>query len=134
MSSKKPTVSVIVRTFNEERWIAHLLNAIFSQEFDYFEIIIVDNNSTDFTVDIAKRFPIEKIIMIDKFLPGKALNDGIRQSLGEFIVCVSAHCIPKDKYWLKNLHKNFNGNKQYAGVYGRQLPYLIQVTLTKETY
>ena len=111
MSSKKPIVSVIVRAFNEERWIAHSLHALLSQEFDNFEIIIVDNNSTDFTVDIAKRFPIKKIVMIDKFLPGKALNDGIRESSGEFIVCVSAHCIPKDKYWLKNLHKHFDGNK-----------------------
>ena len=122
MNSIKPIISVIVRTFNEERWIDHSLNAIFSQEFDTFEIIIVDNNSTDYTLEIAKRYPIEKIVMIDKFLPGKALNDGIRESSGEFIVCISAHCVPKDKYWLKNLHKNFNGNKQYAGVYGRQLP------------
>ena len=122
MSSMKPIISVIVRTFNEERWIAHSLNAIFTQEFDNFEVIIVDNNSTDFTLDIAKRFPIKEIVTIDKFLPGKALNDGIRSSSGEFIVCISAHCIPKDKYWLKNLHKHFEGNNKYAGVYGRQLP------------
>jgi rhamnosyltransferase len=122
MTLMKPIVSVIVRTFNEERWIAHSLNAIFTQEFDNLEVIIVDNNSTDFTLDIAKRFPIKKVVTIDKFLPGKALNDGIRQSSGEFIVCISAHCVPKDKYWLKNLHKHFEGNNKYAGVYGRQLP------------
>ena len=86
MSIKKPIVSVILRTFNEERWIAHSLNAIFTQEFDNFEIIIVDNNSSDHTLEIVKRFPIKNIVMIDKFLPGKALNDSIRESSGGFIV------------------------------------------------
>ena len=47
MNSKTLKVSIIVRTYNEERWIAHCLGAIFSQEFDSFEVILVDNNSTD---------------------------------------------------------------------------------------
>ena len=41
LSSKK--VSIIVRTHNEERWIAHCLGAIFNQDFDGFEVILVDN-------------------------------------------------------------------------------------------
>jgi rhamnosyltransferase len=122
MNSKFLKVSIIVRTYNEERWIAHCLGAIFKQDFDNFEVILVDNNSTDHTVEVAKRYPISTIVKIDKFLPGKALNDGIRASTGNYIVCISAHCIPKDKYWLQNLYNNFNGNEKLAGVYGRQLP------------
>ena len=71
-------VSIIVRTYNEERWIAHCLGAIFNQDFDNFEVILVDNNSTDHTVEVAKRYPISTIVNIDKFLPGKALNDGVK--------------------------------------------------------
>ncbi len=122
MSLNNPEVSIIVRTFNEERWIAHCLGAIFNQDFDNFEVILVDNNSTDHTVEVAKRYPVSTIVKIDKFLPGKALNDGIRASKGNYIVCISAHCIPKDKYWLQNLYNNFDGNEKLAGVYGRQLP------------
>jgi rhamnosyltransferase len=122
MNSKAPEVSIIVRTYNEERWIAHCLGSIFSQDFDSFEVILVDNNSTDHTVKISKQYPISTIVKIDKFFPGRALNDGIRASTGNYIVCISAHCIPKDNQWLKNLYDNFKDSKKIAGVYGRQLP------------
>jgi rhamnosyltransferase len=122
MNLTQPKVSIIVRTFNEEKWISHCLKGIFSQDFDNFEVILVDNNSTDHTVEVAKRYPISAIINIENFFPGKALNDGIRASKGNYIVCISAHCIPKEKYWLKNLYNNFNENEKLAGVYGRQLP------------
>jgi glycosyltransferase involved in cell wall biosynthesis len=122
MNLKTPEVSIIVRTCNEERWIGHCLGAIFSQDFDNFEVILVDNNSVDNTVEVAKRYPVTAIVKIDKFFPGKALNLGVRASTGNYIVCISAHCIPKDKQWLQNLYGNFDGNKKIAGVYGRQLP------------
>ena len=115
-------ISIIVRTHNEERWITHCLEAIFSQDFNNFEVIIVDNNSTDHTVEIVRRYPVKSIINIDKFIPGKAINDGIRVSTGDYIVCISAHCIPKDDQWLNNLYSNFEDNQKIAGVYGRQLP------------
>lgn len=117
-----PEISIIVRTKNEERWIAHCLAMLYQQDFPDFEVILVDNASTDHTVQVAKRFPLAAVINIDKFLPGKALNDGIRASSGKFIVCLSAHCIPKNKDWLSCLRRNFDNDEKLAGVYGRQLP------------
>ena len=117
-----PEVSIIIRTFNEEQWISHCLGMIFDQDFVDFEVIIVDNNSTDHTIKVVKRYPISTIINIEKFIPGKALNDGIRASSGKYIVCLSAHCVPKNKQWLSNLYRNFNDKSELAGVYGRQLP------------
>ena len=101
-------ISIIIRTKNEERWIGHCLKSVFSQEIDNFEVIIVDNNSSDNTLAIAKRYPVKTVVNIDKFAPGKAINDGIRASSGKFIVCLSAHCIPKRTDWLLNLLKNLN--------------------------
>lgn len=117
-----PKVSIIIRTKNEEDWINHCLEMIYKQDFRDFEVILVDNLSTDNTVQIAKRYPLKKIINIQDFLPGLALNMGIRESEGEYIVCLSAHCIPKNNNWLKKLLANFKNNKTLAGVYGRQLP------------
>jgi rhamnosyltransferase len=116
-----PEISVIVRTKNEERWITHCLGMIFRQDFTDFEVILVDNNSTDHTVQAARRFPIAHVVNITEYKPGFALNEGIRASSGRYIVCLSAHCIPKDEDWLSRLLQNFDDDK-IAGVYGRQLP------------
>lgn len=115
-------VSIIIRTKNEEAWISKCLSMVFKQRYKNFEVIIVDNQSSDHTIKIANRFKIKKIINIKQFKPGKAINLGIKKSNGFYIVCLSAHCIPKDIYWLENLVKNFKNYKNLAGVYGRQLP------------
>lgn len=114
-------VSVIVRTKNEERWITQCLSAIFNQCYRDFEIIIVDNESNDNTLKKASQFNIKKVITCKDYLPGKALNLGIREAKGEYIVCLSGHCIPVNDKWLDNLLKNFN-EPDIAGVYGRQEP------------
>lgn len=113
-------VSIIIRAKNEERWITSCLNAILNQSFKDIEVILVDNQSTDMTVAKAKRFGV-KVLHIEDYLPGKALNLGIKTSKGEFIASLSGHCIPKDQHWLSNLLRNFD-DERVAGVYGRQEP------------
>ena len=54
-------VSIIVRTKNEERWITSCLTAVFKQHNKDFEVIIVDNESTDKTIEKALQFDIAKI-------------------------------------------------------------------------
>ena len=118
-----PLVSIIIRTKNEERWIEHCLSAIAEQTLKDFEIILVDNNSDDWSVKIAKKYT-KKIVTVTDFFPGKAINEGIRASSGQYIVIVSGHCIPKNNQWLKKLIDPFLKDKTQllAGVYGRQEP------------
>ena len=115
-------ISIIVRTKNEERWIGHCLAMLEKQDYKDFEVIIVDNESNDHTLEVAKRYNIAKFVSISKFLPGNAINEGIKVSRGKYIVCLSAHCIPKETDWLSTLRKNFDTDENIAGVYGRQLP------------
>jgi rhamnosyltransferase len=117
---KNPLVSIIIRTKNEERWLTPCLSSIFSQKYKNIEVIVVDNYSTDKTVEVAKSFKT-KIVKIKKFFPGKAINNGIKLTKGSIIVCLSAHCIPLDLNWLSNLIKNLR-YKKVAAVYGRQVP------------
>lgn len=114
-------ISIIIRTKNEERWIVSCLRSVFSQNYKDFEIILVDNESTDNTVEKALQFDIAKVVTCRNYIPGLALNMGIRESRGEYIVCLSGHCIPVNDKWLLNLLRNFDG-KDVAGVYGRQQP------------
>ncbi len=116
------TASIVIRTFNEERWIRHCLEKVFLQEMRDFDVIIVDNNSSDKTLDIVKRYPIKEIVSIDKYLPGKALNIGVNINKAEYYVFLSSHCIPVDKFWLSELIYDLQKDKLVAGCYGRQLP------------
>jgi len=121
INNKLPKASIIIRSKNEEDWIDHCLNAVFSQSYANFEVIIVDNESEDKTLEIIKNYPIKKIVKIKKYLPGNAINEGVNHSSGEIIVMISSHCIPKNNQWLANLIDNFT-SEDIAGVYGRQLP------------
>ena len=99
------SVSIIIRSHNEEKWIGACLESVFGQVFQDIEVILVDNESTDQTVAKAKRFPV-RVISISDFLPGKAINRGIKASQGKYIVCLSAHCIPVNDQWLSRLLDN----------------------------
>tara|TARA_B100000795_G_scaffold178503_1_gene134976 strand:+ start:12176 stop:13543 length:1368 start_codon:yes stop_codon:yes gene_type:complete len=128
MASKK-LVSIIIRTKNEEKWISSCLKSVFQQTHQNIEVIIVDNQSTDRTIKKSKEFPV-KIITIDEFIPGKAINDGIRASRGDYIVCLSGHCVPVENFWLENLIQDLEISN-VAGVYGRQEPLSFTSNLDK---
>jgi rhamnosyltransferase len=116
-------ISVIIRTFNEEEWLHHCLEAIKLQDSyskDRIDIIIVDSGSSDNTLEIAQSQEAE-IIHISDYKPGKALNIGIENAIGEIIVIISAHCIPKNNNWLSSIIKPLDQD-DIVGVYGRQLP------------
>lgn len=115
-----PLVSIIVRTKNEERWITACLRAVYNQTYRNIEVVVVDNGSTDHTLKRAAEFPV-KVIHIADFTPGKAINDGIRASTGQFIVCLSGHCVPVHDTWLESLIRDLT-DSQVGGVYGRQEP------------
>jgi len=121
MTDKPLSASIIIRAHNEERWIASCLRSVFSQDFTDFEVILVDNGSSDPTVRRAKEFPIKEVVEVVDYRPGKALNLGIQASAGRYLVFLSAHCIPVNRQWLGNLIAGFF-DQTIAGVYGRQQP------------
>ena len=112
--------SIIIRTKNEDKWLEDCINSIKQQDYKHWEIIVVDNYSTDKTLSICDKYNI-KVVKIKSFKPGKAINLGIKASVGNYIVILSAHCIPQTKNWLSNFIRKIK-LKKIAGVYGRQLP------------
>jgi len=116
-----PRISIIIRTKDEERWITQCLQGVFSQRYQPFEVILVDNESRDRTIEKAKQFPIRRVIPCTEYRPGKALNLGIRQARGSHLAFLSGHCIPVNEHWLERLLGGFDA-PEIAGVYGRQEP------------
>lgn len=116
----KPKVSIIIRCYNEDQHIGRLLSGIMQQTFQDFEVILVDSGSTDATLAIAERYPVNVVsITPEEFSFGRSLNLGCEAAQGEYLVIVSAHVYPFHKDWLEQLLKPFN-MPQVAIVYGKQ--------------
>lgn len=85
-------VSVIIPTYNAEKFIAKTVRSVLSQTYQDFEILIIDDASPDRSVDVCRRFNdcrIRIISQANRGLPG-ARNTGIRQAQGEFIAFLDA--------------------------------------------
>ena len=66
----KKKVSIILRTKNEERWIKSCLDSISKQKYKNFEVIVVDNESDDKTLERVKKYKVvKKIVKIKNYLP-----------------------------------------------------------------
>jgi rhamnosyltransferase len=114
-------VSVIIRSYNEEKYLSQCLEAIEGQQTKHsVEIILVDSGSTDDTLNIAAKFEISIIhIEKDNFTFGRSLNYGCAIAKGELLIFISAHCIPIGDQWINELIKPFN-NELVAMTYGKQ--------------
>jgi rhamnosyltransferase len=115
-------VSIIVRTKNESRWLPRCLAMINLQTIKSYEVILVDNESLDNTVEIARNFGVSKVVTIKDYTPGKALNLGAKLASGTYLVFISAHCVPCNEKWLESLIDGFAIHPAVCGVYGRQVP------------
>ncbi|MEM7821634.1 MAG: glycosyltransferase [Candidatus Aenigmatarchaeota archaeon] len=93
-TKKFPFVSFIVAAHNEERIIKKMLENLKKVDYPNYEIIVVNDGSTDRTSEIAKKC---KVKVIDKKKTGKAdsLNSGLKYARGEIVACVDADSFPK---------------------------------------
>ena len=118
--SEVPKISIIVRAFNEARYIGALLEGIEQQTYDNIEVILVDSGSTDGTVHIAASH-VDQIVHVapESFSFGRALNKGCEAASGQILVFASAHVYPESSSWVSNLVKPIIEDG-YSLVYGRQ--------------
>jgi glycosyltransferase involved in cell wall biosynthesis len=114
---------VVIRAKNEARFIGETLQAIFdSSALEPRQVIVVDSGSTDGTQAIVESFPTRLIqITPEDFTYGYALNLGVANVDADVVATLSAHSLPANADWLRNLIKPF-AQPRVAGVYGRQLP------------
>jgi len=114
------SISIVIRARNEEEHIDRLLFGIYQQTIKDPEVIIVDSGSTDGTLAIAAKYPVEIVHIHPKeFTFGRSLNRGISAAAGDIVVIVSAHCFPVYPDWLEKLTEPMN-EPSYALSYGKQ--------------
>jgi glycosyltransferase involved in cell wall biosynthesis len=83
--SDRPLVSIIIPTYNCDRFLEEALTSVVQQDYAVREIIVVDDGSTDSTVAFAKRFPEVRLLTQRNAGPAAARNVGVRASFGKYL-------------------------------------------------
>lgn len=93
---KFPLMSVLIVTWNRREDVLETVRAVFEQSYKNFEIIVVDNGSTDGTVDALRQaYPGIKLVALKKNAGISAgRNAGIKVATGEIILCLDSDASP----------------------------------------
>ena len=115
-------VSIIVPTWNEERYLAKCLDALVNQSWHgSWEIIVVDGGSTDGTVGVAENYA-DRVIIEPNMRVGAARNAGARKARGDILAFIDADTIA-NPHWLDAITRAFHEESMAVGVTGPTLPY-----------
>ena len=118
-------VSVVVCGYNEEEYWEGLVEKLLEQDYPNFEIVLVNDQSTDNTKFVFKQWEYHpKIKLVDiredikKGLGKKfALTLGIKAAKYDYLLLTDADCYPKDKHWISSMVQHFS-NKTIVLGYG----------------
>ena len=94
--------SIIIPNYNKEPYIKECLDSVFKQTFKDYEVIFIDDASTDASLDIVKNYPV-KILKTPHLQAGGARNLGLEVAIGEYIVFLDS-----DDYLCENALENLN--------------------------
>jgi len=117
MKNKKYSMTVIMPTFNVDKFIARAIESMLSQTFKDFELIIIDDASTDGTLEIARSYAKKdsriKIVVNEKNLQvATTLNKGIKIAKSQII----ARMDPDDISFPERLEKQFTFMKKHPNI------------------
>src|SRR5260370_662589 len=119
-TSDFPSISIVIRAKNEARLIGSCLASLHSQDYPgTVEMLVIDSGSRDDTVAIVRGTPGVRLLEIPpvEFNYGATLNRGIAETAGEFIVAISAHCIPLHQHWLSEIVRPLPQDPRVAAVH-----------------
>ncbi|NRB22159.1 glycosyltransferase [Shewanella sp.] len=115
-------LAIIMRSKNSAWVIANTLAALHSQDFQDYDLILVDSGSTDTTLDIARFYDCQLIhIEPGDYYPGKVLNQAIEQCQADILVFLNSDAVLLRDDSLSHLLDAFNAPDTVAA-FGRQIP------------
>lgn len=146
----RPLFSIIIVNFNGKKYLKNCLDSIINNSYADYEIIIVDNGSTDKSIEFIKDYYTDKLSKVrilelkQNFGPARARNEGVKIAAGNYIGFLD-NDTEVDKNWIAEAYKGFEMSKEiaviqckllllrdkkkidYAGEYLSSLGFLIQV-------
>jgi glycosyltransferase involved in cell wall biosynthesis len=121
-SSLNPYITIILPVYNSEKTISNSVKSILDQSYPYFELIIIDDGSTDNTATIVKRIedPRIRFYLKDHMGPGPQRNYGLKKAKYDFIAFMDAddysyqdRLSVQISYLLKNREVKILGSRGY---------------------
>lgn len=109
--------SVIIPNWNGKYLLKDCLESLKKQAFKKFEIIMVDNGSTDDSIEyVKKNFPDVKIVYLNKnYGFARAINEGVEKSQAKYVIFLN-NDTKVDKNWLENLIKTADNHPEVISV------------------
>lgn len=119
LEDKSFYVSVIIPAYNASATVCDCLSVLMKQTFaEPYEVIVVDDGSTDSTPDvISKEFPRVRLLRQKNAGPAAARNKGAIEAKGDLVFFTDADCRPMPD-WLEQMAKPFVSNPDVVGVKG----------------
>jgi len=122
IAKKNPLVYILILSYNSRKWLKKCLDSVYKTRYTNYKIILIDNASTDGSVDYVKNNYPKIIIIRNKKNFGwcKANNIGIQKALEDvpdYIVFLNADILADDADWLTNLLEFAKNNANYK-IYG----------------
>jgi glycosyltransferase involved in cell wall biosynthesis len=115
---ENPFISVVIPAYNEENYIGNTLQSLLQQDFQDFEIIVVDNASQDGTAEVARKFGA-RVVYEGKRTVGAARQRGCLEAKGEIIAMTDADTILPPN-WLSRIAEEFKKDEKlvaFGGLY-----------------
>jgi len=132
-------ISIIIPTYNREALLKKCLEQVFNSSYKHYEVIVVDDCSTDNTSKLIKKFKCERISLKENKGVGNARNIGAQHAKGSILFFIDSDVIIK-KDTLKNIIKNFNEHPRLKLMCGYKLPqnlsndYSSDFVMLRKTY
>lgn len=117
------TFSIIIPMYNSEDFIEKCLDSIFNSDYpvSLIEVIVVDNNSNDNSINIVKKYPI-KLLSCPVGNISKVRNTGAKEAKGDILYFIDSDCVIESEHLLR-AKKIFNEKNIVAAGSGYKLPH-----------
>lgn len=124
-SDEKPLVSIIMPTYNRKKLLREAIDSVLNQTYQNFELIIIDDSSTDDSRDFLKELRHDKIRVLfneSNMGPAASRNVGLQHARGEYIAYLDSDN-EWDKYYLEASIGSFYKLNDAHAIYSGQLIY-----------
>lgn len=126
-------ISVVIRTYNEQKHLGQVLRSLAGQTYKNFETILLDSGSTDDTLNIARAYAVRvEHIRKSEFNYSFASNKLVEYASGDIVCFLSGHSVPLRDSYLAELNQVFQ-DETIGGCYGNVLA-LPDGSLTEKVY